>query len=146
MDSSGLQPGVTTLRDFSFPLLSLQSVVYCHGGRVGFFQGDIRLLSDDMKALCPTIFPVVPRLLNRMYDKVSPKRSLSGQAEGLDFYLYGRGLEPQADFPQALEVASSLVFPDSHPSFSCFLPVVQNSHLGDFFFRNYYFHNMSRSQ
>ncbi|XP_045140901.1 long-chain-fatty-acid--CoA ligase 6 isoform X3 [Echinops telfairi] len=48
----------------------IQSVVYCHGGRVGFFQGDIRLLSDDMKALCPTIFPVVPRLLNRMYDKI----------------------------------------------------------------------------
>ncbi|XP_030878260.1 long-chain-fatty-acid--CoA ligase 6, partial [Leptonychotes weddellii] len=48
----------------------IQSVVYCHGGRVGFFQGDIRLLSDDMKALHPTIFPVVPRLLNRMYDKI----------------------------------------------------------------------------
>uniref|UniRef100_A0A8C8RRA0 Arachidonate--CoA ligase n=1 Tax=Pelusios castaneus TaxID=367368 RepID=A0A8C8RRA0_9SAUR len=47
-----------------------QSVVYCHGGRIGFFQGDIRLLSDDMKALRPTIFPVVPRLLNRMYDKI----------------------------------------------------------------------------
>uniref|UniRef100_A0A8C2GG56 Long-chain-fatty-acid--CoA ligase n=1 Tax=Cyprinus carpio TaxID=7962 RepID=A0A8C2GG56_CYPCA len=37
---------------------------------VGFFQGDIRLLSDDMKALQPTVFPVVPRLLNRIYDKV----------------------------------------------------------------------------
>ncbi|XP_069340129.1 long-chain-fatty-acid--CoA ligase 6 isoform X4 [Eulemur rufifrons] len=48
----------------------VQSVVYCHGGRVGFFQGDIRLLSDDMQALRPTIFPVVPRLLNRMYDKI----------------------------------------------------------------------------
>uniref|UniRef100_A0A8C5VN11 Long-chain-fatty-acid--CoA ligase n=1 Tax=Microcebus murinus TaxID=30608 RepID=A0A8C5VN11_MICMU len=48
----------------------VQSVVYCHGGRVGFFQGDIRLLSEDMQALCPTIFPVVPRLLNRMYDKI----------------------------------------------------------------------------
>uniref|UniRef100_A0A8C3LGL4 Long-chain-fatty-acid--CoA ligase n=1 Tax=Chrysolophus pictus TaxID=9089 RepID=A0A8C3LGL4_CHRPC len=43
----------------SFPTWS---VVYCHGGRIGFFQGDIRLLSDDMKALRPTIFPVVPRL------------------------------------------------------------------------------------
>lgn len=51
-----------------FPLF--QSVVICHGGRIGFFQGDIRLLPDDMKALRPTIFPVVPRLLNRMYDKV----------------------------------------------------------------------------
>ncbi|XP_029106783.1 long-chain-fatty-acid--CoA ligase 6 isoform X2 [Scleropages formosus] len=48
----------------------IQSVVYCHGGRIGFFQGDIRLLAEDMKALRPTIFPVVPRLLNRMYDKI----------------------------------------------------------------------------
>uniref|UniRef100_A0A7N9AUR6 Long-chain-fatty-acid--CoA ligase n=1 Tax=Mastacembelus armatus TaxID=205130 RepID=A0A7N9AUR6_9TELE len=48
----------------------IESVVYCHGGRVGFYQGDIRLLPDDMKALRPTIFPVVPRLLNRMYDKI----------------------------------------------------------------------------
>ncbi|KAK2827466.1 hypothetical protein Q7C36_018392 [Tachysurus vachellii] len=48
----------------------IEAVVYCHGGRIGFFQGDIRLLSDDMKVLRPTVFPVVPRLLNRMYDKI----------------------------------------------------------------------------
>lgn len=45
--------------------------MYGAGARVGFFQGDIRLLPDDMKFLQPTIFPVVPRLLNRVYDKVS---------------------------------------------------------------------------
>ncbi|XP_038661592.1 long-chain-fatty-acid--CoA ligase 1a isoform X1 [Scyliorhinus canicula] len=48
----------------------VQIVVLCHGARIGFFQGDIRLLMDDIKVLQPTIFPVVPRLLNRMYDKV----------------------------------------------------------------------------
>jgi len=48
----------------------VQTVLYGSGGKVGFFQGDIRLLPDDMKALQPTIFPVVPRLLNRVYDKV----------------------------------------------------------------------------
>jgi len=26
---------------------------------------------DDLKTLQPTVFPVVPRLLNRMFDKVS---------------------------------------------------------------------------
>lgn len=41
-----------------------------HGARIGFFQGDIRHLSDDLNTLKPTVFPVVPRLLNRMYDKV----------------------------------------------------------------------------
>ncbi|XP_060794987.1 long-chain-fatty-acid--CoA ligase 5 isoform X3 [Neoarius graeffei] len=48
----------------------VQTVLYGVGGRVGFFQGDIRLLPDDMKTLKPTVFPVVPRLLNRVYDKI----------------------------------------------------------------------------
>ncbi|KFP84620.1 PREDICTED: long-chain-fatty-acid--CoA ligase 5 [Apaloderma vittatum] len=48
----------------------VQTVVYSCGAKVGFFQGDIRLLTDDMKALKPTLFPVVPRLLNRIYDKI----------------------------------------------------------------------------
>ncbi|XP_047234037.1 long-chain-fatty-acid--CoA ligase 5 [Girardinichthys multiradiatus] len=47
----------------------VQIVIYGAGAKVGFFQGDIRLLPDDMKTLQPTVFPVVPRLLNRIYDK-----------------------------------------------------------------------------
>uniref|UniRef100_A0A8C5LNQ4 Arachidonate--CoA ligase n=1 Tax=Leptobrachium leishanense TaxID=445787 RepID=A0A8C5LNQ4_9ANUR len=47
-----------------------ECVVLCHGARIGYFQGDIRLLMDDLKALQPTIFPVVPRLLNRMFDRI----------------------------------------------------------------------------
>uniref|UniRef100_A0A667IAX6 Long-chain-fatty-acid--CoA ligase n=1 Tax=Lynx canadensis TaxID=61383 RepID=A0A667IAX6_LYNCA len=48
----------------------VQTVMYSCGAKVGFFQGDIRLLPDDMKTLKPTVFPSVPRLLNRIYDKV----------------------------------------------------------------------------
>uniref|UniRef100_A0A8C5MT93 Long-chain-fatty-acid--CoA ligase n=1 Tax=Leptobrachium leishanense TaxID=445787 RepID=A0A8C5MT93_9ANUR len=48
----------------------VECVVLCHGARIGYFQGDIRLLMDDLKALQPTIFPVVPRLLNRMFDRI----------------------------------------------------------------------------
>ncbi|KAK7794083.1 hypothetical protein R5R35_010290 [Gryllus longicercus] len=44
--------------------------MYMVGGSVGFFTGDIKRLPDDMKALRPTVMPAVPRLLNRMYDKV----------------------------------------------------------------------------
>lgn len=40
------------------------------GGAVGFYAGDIRALMDDMKALKPTVTPAVPRLLNRIHDKV----------------------------------------------------------------------------
>uniref|UniRef100_A0AAQ4S2C7 Arachidonate--CoA ligase n=1 Tax=Gasterosteus aculeatus aculeatus TaxID=481459 RepID=A0AAQ4S2C7_GASAC len=48
-----------------------QGVVLIHGARIGYFQGDIRLLMDDLKTLQPTVFPVVPRLLNRMFDKAN---------------------------------------------------------------------------
>ncbi|XP_041317186.1 long-chain-fatty-acid--CoA ligase 5 isoform X2 [Pyrgilauda ruficollis] len=48
----------------------VQTVIFSCGAKVGFFQGDIRLLTDDMKTLKPTLFPVVPRLLNRIYDKI----------------------------------------------------------------------------
>lgn len=44
--------------------------MYMVGGAVGFYSGDIKRLSDDMKALRPSVMPAVPRLLNRLYDKV----------------------------------------------------------------------------
>uniref|UniRef100_A0A668VQB3 Long-chain-fatty-acid--CoA ligase n=1 Tax=Oreochromis aureus TaxID=47969 RepID=A0A668VQB3_OREAU len=48
----------------------IQVSMFCYGARVGFYQGDISLLMDDIKTLKPTFFPVVPRLLNRIYDKI----------------------------------------------------------------------------
>lgn len=45
--------------------------MYGVGGSVGFYSGNIKTLPDDMKALKPTVMPAVPRLLNRIYDKVS---------------------------------------------------------------------------
>ncbi len=41
------------------------------GGKIGFYQGDIKLLLEDVKELSPTIFVTVPRLLQRIYGKVS---------------------------------------------------------------------------
>lgn len=37
---------------------------------IGFWQGDANKLIDDLQALRPTAMPVVPRVLNRIYDKV----------------------------------------------------------------------------
>ena len=47
-----------------------ETTVITVGGKIGFFQGDVKLLMDDIKELQPTLFPSVPRLLNRFYDKV----------------------------------------------------------------------------
>uniref|UniRef100_A0A665WIS9 Arachidonate--CoA ligase n=1 Tax=Echeneis naucrates TaxID=173247 RepID=A0A665WIS9_ECHNA len=71
----------------------IESVVYCHGGRIGFYQGDIRLLPDDMKALRPTIFPVVPRLLNRMYDKIFSQANSPLKRWLLNFAAKRKGAE-----------------------------------------------------
>uniref|UniRef100_A0A8C5CBN4 Arachidonate--CoA ligase n=1 Tax=Gadus morhua TaxID=8049 RepID=A0A8C5CBN4_GADMO len=78
------------------PLLLPVSVVYCHGGRIGFYQGDIRLLADDMKALRPTIFPVVPRLLNRMYDKIFSQANTPVKRWLLNFAAKRKGAEVSA--------------------------------------------------
>ncbi|XP_067672294.1 long-chain-fatty-acid--CoA ligase 5-like [Haliotis asinina] len=48
----------------------MQILMFTVGGQIGFFQGDIKLLTDDMQTLQPSFFPTVPRLLNRIYDKV----------------------------------------------------------------------------
>ncbi|CAG5136565.1 unnamed protein product [Candidula unifasciata] len=48
----------------------LEAIALTSGARTGFFQGDVRKLMDDIKELKPTVFPSVPRLLNRFYDKV----------------------------------------------------------------------------
>uniref|UniRef100_A0A673IZM9 Arachidonate--CoA ligase n=1 Tax=Sinocyclocheilus rhinocerous TaxID=307959 RepID=A0A673IZM9_9TELE len=58
------------LTEFKTNSSLLQVSMFCHGARVGFYQGDISLLMDDIKTLKPTFFPVVPRLLNRIYDKI----------------------------------------------------------------------------
>lgn len=42
--------------------------VFMAGGSVGFYSGNLKTLTADMKALKPTILPVVPRFLNRTYD------------------------------------------------------------------------------
>ena len=40
------------------------------GGRIAFFGGDIKQLVNDIQAVRPTLFMSVPRLLNRLYDRV----------------------------------------------------------------------------
>lgn len=40
------------------------------GMKIGYFGGDALKLLDDLKELKPTIFPSVPRLFNRIYDKI----------------------------------------------------------------------------
>jgi long-chain acyl-CoA synthetase len=42
-----------------------------HGAAIGFFQGDIRELANDIKTLRPTLLPAVPRVLDRFYERLT---------------------------------------------------------------------------
>eukprot|EP00808_Paulinella_micropora_P020902 g32481.t1 len=40
------------------------------GASIHFAQGDVKLLADDLQEVKPTIFPAVPRVLRRFYDRI----------------------------------------------------------------------------
>jgi long-chain acyl-CoA synthetase len=53
---------------------SFEKCVFCftsaNGCKYGFYSGDPLKLFDDLQVLKPTLFPSVPRLFNRIYDKI----------------------------------------------------------------------------
>lgn len=59
------------------------------GAAIGFYQGDPLKIVEDLQALRPTLFAAVPRLLNKIYDKI-----MMGVEEvgGLKAALFNRAL------------------------------------------------------
>lgn len=61
---------------FSFLPLShcferiIQCVLMATGASVGFYQGDVKKLTEDMNVLRPTVLVAVPRVFNRFYDMI----------------------------------------------------------------------------
>ena len=52
-----------------FERIILASLTYV-GARIGFFQGDTLKLMEDLSELKPTLFASVPRLYNKIFDKI----------------------------------------------------------------------------
>ena len=52
-----------------------QSVVTSKGGKVGYFNGDIRYILNDWKSLRPTFLVGVPRVFSKTYDKFEANKS-----------------------------------------------------------------------
>ncbi len=55
------------------------------GAPIGFTRGDPAVLFEDIKVLRPTIMPAVPRVLNRLYDKISAGMLAKGGMKSLLF-------------------------------------------------------------
>ena len=54
--------------------------IMLNGAAAGFFRGDTALLIEDIGVLKPTVFVSVPRLFNRIYDKIIQGALNSGSA------------------------------------------------------------------
>lgn len=59
------------------------------GTKIGYFGGDVLKLTDDCQALKPTLFPSVPRIYNRIYDKI---RAKLGELQGMKSYMAQRAI------------------------------------------------------
>mmetsp|Transcript_27469 Transcript_27469/g.43279 ORF Transcript_27469/g.43279 Transcript_27469/m.43279 type:complete len:709 (-) Transcript_27469:102-2228(-) len=104
MSGAGVTPGD---RHLSYLPLAhvfervILAVCFQGGGTAGFFSGDTRAVVDDLKALRPTVFISVPRLLNKVHDSIMDgarkklvTRLLFGaalKAKGLKLRKVGRG-------------------------------------------------------
>ncbi|KAG0361497.1 hypothetical protein BC939DRAFT_442872 [Gamsiella multidivaricata] len=64
-----------------------QAVMISGAARIGYYQGDTLKLLDDVAVLQPTIFVSVPRLFNRIYDKVLAGVKAKG---GIAAFLFNR--------------------------------------------------------
>jgi long-chain acyl-CoA synthetase len=71
----------------------VQSVLTFSGSSMGFYQGDTLKLLEDVGELKPTIFASVPRLFNRIYDKVLGNVKATG---GLAAFLFNMAYESKA--------------------------------------------------
>merc|ERR1711976_159921 len=52
---------------------ALQCALIQSGAAIGFYQGETLKIVEDIKVLQPTLFPSVPRMFNKMYEKISGK-------------------------------------------------------------------------
>ncbi|XP_028412435.1 long-chain-fatty-acid--CoA ligase 5-like [Dendronephthya gigantea] len=66
---------------------TLQLVLRSSGSRSGFSRNVVELLFEDIRLLRPTVFPSVPRLLNRLYDMIVASVEGSG---GIKKRLFNR--------------------------------------------------------
>ncbi|KAI3446056.1 hypothetical protein Pfo_002721 [Paulownia fortunei] len=87
--------------------------IYC-GSSIGFWQGDIRFLVEDLLVLKPTIFCGVPRVYDRIYtgimDRISAGGSLKKSLFQIAYNYKLRNLEKGLRQEEASPLLDKLVF------------------------------------
>jgi len=72
----------------------VQAQILLAGASVAFFRGDTKLLVEDLQACRPTILPAAPRVLNKIYDKISVGINAAG---GMKKKLFDAALAAKAE-------------------------------------------------
>ncbi|KAF1319399.1 Long-chain-fatty-acid-coa ligase, partial [Globisporangium splendens] len=65
------------------------TILIAYGCQIGFYQGEVSKLMEDIALLKPTMFQSVPRVLNRVYDKITQGVKEAGGAKQ---YLFEKAL------------------------------------------------------
>ncbi|ETV75173.1 hypothetical protein, variant 1 [Aphanomyces astaci] len=87
------------------------SIIARLGASMGFYQGDVVHLMDDMAELKPHLFVSVPRLFNRVYDKIVQGVASAGGVKKLMFdYAYATKKQGLADGTNVHALWDALVF------------------------------------
>ncbi|KAG2765799.1 hypothetical protein Pcac1_g22676 [Phytophthora cactorum] len=74
---------------------NVQAHTIAKGGCIGYYQGDVTKLLEDMAELRLTVFPSVPRLLNRIHDKITQGVAATG---GLKKLLFDQGYAAKKEY------------------------------------------------
>jgi long-chain acyl-CoA synthetase len=68
----------------------IHTVLIANGCAIGFYQGEVMKLMEDIGVLKPTVFLSVPRVLNRVFDKITQGVKEAGGAKQ---FLFNKALE-----------------------------------------------------
>ncbi|XP_009786376.1 long chain acyl-CoA synthetase 4-like [Nicotiana tabacum] len=85
-----------------------------HGASIGFWRGDVKLLTEDIGELKPTVFCAVPRVLDRIYSGLQQKISSGGRLRSTLFNIaYARKLQylkSGCKYHEASPISDKVVF------------------------------------
>ena len=70
----------------------VQAGMFAFGGAVGFYQGSVSKMLDDLHDLKPTIWIGVPRIFNRLRDRILSKLNEDSKSAKLGKSLFMRGM------------------------------------------------------
>eukprot|EP00823_Brevimastigomonas_motovehiculus_P002776 TRINITY_DN1658_c0_g3_i1.p1 TRINITY_DN1658_c0_g3~~TRINITY_DN1658_c0_g3_i1.p1 ORF type:complete len:759 (+),score=202.46 TRINITY_DN1658_c0_g3_i1:167-2443(+) len=95
---------------------ALEMYFIYEGGAVGFFSGDAKKLIEDVQVLHPSFMPVVPRVLERIYDKILDKVNSMGTIKRMlfDYALKFKQAEVEKRIVRRSSLWDFLVFRKMH--------------------------------